>query len=410
TPAHRSEFVRAIEVPDTAAIARAPMVLHSFASVDSEIAAMPADSNPVFGFIQNPLYRKIQATLAETIHILRTSRLDGVTLADAKGLVDSALEAERAGLDGRVYIDSGGPFPEGDKWLAGAAKSFADAGWDVSFDREKTLFDSGDRFDAPAVYFGWYANGVCGPMTEPGMRFQPGAVALHIHSFSAANLRNGAVWVPGLISRGVAGTAGNVYEPTLILTQNVEILSLALLGGWSFADAAWASTPALSWQGVIIGDPLYRPFPWMSLVNKLFVRPDGEYSNLRKIDALFLSGASETAIGRARELFAARGGYATALSLAQMLVQTQKIDEAAEALSFMATDRRMDAGKRSVALEAARLLVKWGKPDEADAILSNLLSPQTSSSFRSEVQALKAGIEAGRTGAQVPAAEKSAPK
>jgi hypothetical protein len=33
-----------------------------------------------------------------------------------------------------------------------------------------------------------------------------------------------------------------------------------LLKGWSFAEAAWASMPVTSWQGVTLGDPLYRPF------------------------------------------------------------------------------------------------------------------------------------------------------
>ena len=47
-------------------------------------------------------------------------------------------------------------------------------------------------------------------------RFCPGAVAVHIHSFSAATLRDPlADWAGPLLWRGAAATLGNVYEPYL---------------------------------------------------------------------------------------------------------------------------------------------------------------------------------------------------
>jgi uncharacterized protein (TIGR03790 family) len=40
------------------------------------------------------------------------------------------------------------------------------------------------------LYFGWYAGAVNGPFTVPVFRFPPGAIAVHIHSYSAQSLRS----------------------------------------------------------------------------------------------------------------------------------------------------------------------------------------------------------------------------
>ena len=400
TPANIASFQKAVGLKADAPLLRSGFTSHSYASVDSEIAAMPAEVNPVVGFLPNPFFRKIQANLSDTIHILRTSRLDGPTLASAKGIVESAMQAERTGLDGRVYIDEGGgPTPAGDKWLESAAKAFSEAGWDVAVDRNKGVMPSDARFDAPAVYLGWYANGICGPFAEPGMRFPAGAVAVHIQSFSAASMRNGAVWVPGFVERGVAGTVGNVYEPTFILTQDLEVMSLALLGGWSFTDAAWASTPALSWQGVIIGDPLYRPFPWMSLLSTAPRPSAGPYARLAAVAALRGPDAEKRQLDETRAVFEAGHSPAAALALAKLLAAKGDADGAAKALAFFAEDAAPDAGRRSVALQAARELARIGRDREALAILVTLEKTGTSDAFRASVHSLRVLLESRSAGA-----------
>jgi hypothetical protein len=63
-----------------------------------------------------------------------------------------------------------------------------------------------------------------------------------------------------LLERGAAATLGNVYEPYLMLTPHLDIFERQLCGGASFADAAYAAQPVLSWMTTFIGDPLYRPF------------------------------------------------------------------------------------------------------------------------------------------------------
>jgi len=89
----------------------------------------------------------------------------------------------------------------------------------------------------------------------------PGAVAYHLHSFSAQTIRSKtAHWVGPLLSAGAAATLGCVYEPYLALTPNVDVFFARLFQGYSFGEAAYASQQAVSWQTTVVGDPLYRPF------------------------------------------------------------------------------------------------------------------------------------------------------
>src|SRR4029077_17530444 len=128
-------------------------------------------------------------------------------------------------------------------------------------DRDANTFSLRARMDAPALYFGWYADRLNGPFVLPGFRFPPRAIALSIHSLSARTLRSTREgWCGPLLARGVTATMGNVYEPYLQFTHRPDLLLHALARGWTLGAAAYYALPALSWQGVLIGDPLYRPF------------------------------------------------------------------------------------------------------------------------------------------------------
>ena len=52
---------------------------------------------------------------------------------------------------------------------------------------------------------------------------------------------------------------GNVWEPYLALTHQLDLFAPGILQGYTFGEAAHMAIPALSWMGVSIGDPLYRP-------------------------------------------------------------------------------------------------------------------------------------------------------
>jgi hypothetical protein len=112
-----------------------------------------------------------------------------------------------------------------------------------------------------AIYLGWYAENANGPWVTPPDRFVPGAIAYHLHSYSASTVRSTtANWVGPLIAHGADATMGTVYEPYLGLTPHEDIFTRRILRGDYFCEAAWASERGLSWMFTAVGDPLYRPF------------------------------------------------------------------------------------------------------------------------------------------------------
>ena len=231
------------------------------ASVDSELSLLAVDNPGTIGFVNNPLFNARRPYDLNAELVVKVARLDGPSDSAARNLVTSALEAEAHGLLGRSYVDIGGPHPTGDQWFRAVRDQLAAAGFLGDSQETGSTFEAADRFDAPALYFGWYTHIVNGPFLRRDFRFPPGAVALHLHSFSAATLRSEKdLWCGPLVARGVAATFGNVFEPYLDLTIHPHRLVPALLRGDTLGDAAYFATPALSWQGVVIGDPLYRPF------------------------------------------------------------------------------------------------------------------------------------------------------
>src|ERR1043165_9369606 len=57
-----------------------------------------------------------------------------------------------------------------------------------------------------------------------------------------------------------AGTVVYVDEPYLDATVRPEILFPAYVSGRNLAEAFYAGMPYLSWQSLVIGDPLCAPF------------------------------------------------------------------------------------------------------------------------------------------------------
>ncbi len=52
---------------------------------------------------------------------------------------------------------------------------------------------------------------------------------------------------------------GNVWEPfSLTVPDNAQVVRNFYLGGLSWGEAAWSAVPLLSFQQIVIGDPLAR--------------------------------------------------------------------------------------------------------------------------------------------------------
>ena len=242
------------------------------AAVDSELALLPVFGLPLGGFVPNPFYDagntgevRVGPELARKIILV--TRLDGPTAADVRRMIDDCLAAEHDRLAGQAVVDSRGftdvknGYTQADIWLRKARDLLAVEGWPVLFDNDPATLPPTEPVNQVAFYLGWYTPNADGPWITPPGRFVPGAIAYHLHSFSASTVRSTTQnWVGPLIAHGADATMGNVYEPFLALTPHLDIFTKRMLNGDSFAEAAWASELGLSWMTTMVGDPLYQPF------------------------------------------------------------------------------------------------------------------------------------------------------
>ncbi|MBC2600433.1 TIGR03790 family protein [Puniceicoccus vermicola] len=306
-------------------------------SVDSELALLAAGPYRLAGPMRNPVYNEEDPSSFALEKVVRVSRLDGPSYAAAQRMIDSAIQAEKEGLKGRAYVDIGGPHKNGDKWLGEVAELLGGTDYDLDVDRGRPIMKASARFDAPALYFGWYTRSVAGVWKDLDVAVPPGAIAFHIHSFSATTVRKRNVgWSGPLIDRGVAATVGNVFEPYLEGTHNPVLFLDSLLKGKSLAEAAVRSNRFFSWQTVLFGDPLYRPFA-LPLEEQLKdidpMNSFDQYVITREMNRLIREEGEEAAADYGKRKFMQCPGFALALKTATLLRTNGRSVEALDLLS-----------------------------------------------------------------------------
>jgi uncharacterized protein (TIGR03790 family) len=249
-----------------------PALETNAAAVDSELALLPIFGLPLGGCVPNVFYDRTGSGLIRcgpelATKMILVTRLDGPRAADVRRMIDDSLYAEQNRLAGLAVIDTRGltdeknHYTEGDDWLRRSQQFLAQDGWTIEADDRPDVLPASEPCNHVAFYLGWYHEGAVGPWVTPPNRFVRGAVAYHLHSFSATTVRSATQgWVGPLIAHGAAATMGCVYEPYLDLTPHLNIFTSHLLAGEYFAEAAYASQRALSWMVTVVGDPLYRPF------------------------------------------------------------------------------------------------------------------------------------------------------
>lgn len=244
-----------------------PIMSRNEASVDSELAALGFFSTKISGPHRNPYFKTFEPiTEFETAALLLVCRLDAPTAAIVRRMITDGIAAEKTGLWGRAYVDAGAHYGGigleiGDVWLGEIPLQLHKVGIPVVYENTPLVFPPGYPVTDCALYYGWYAGTVAGPFADPDFHFVPGAIAMHIHSFSASTLRDpGANWVGPLLAHGAAASVGNVYEPYLQLTVHPDILNDRLIHGFTFAESAYSAIEGVSWMSVMVGDPLYRPY------------------------------------------------------------------------------------------------------------------------------------------------------
>ncbi|GAI81007.1 unnamed protein product, partial [marine sediment metagenome] len=169
------------------------------------------------------------------------------------------------GLKGIAYIDSRGIKNEKSNLYGFFDQSLRDlailtrlrTAIPVKEERTPKLFAPGSCPQA-AIYCGWYSL----KKYVDAFDFVDGAVGYHIASFEAAGLRdpNSSNWCPAMLRDGITATLGAVNEPYLHTFPQPKPFFQELYKGACLVEAYYRTKPFNSWQLVLIGDPLYRPF------------------------------------------------------------------------------------------------------------------------------------------------------
>lgn len=256
------------------------------ASVDSELAllyrALVQGPLPPEGRIANPYFHPEKPVPFNRVDYdtYLVTRLDGYTWEDIRGLIDRAA---RPATHGKVILEMKAAFPgsgseTGNAWLRKTAERLKGSGLEVLVNESpKPVTGETGVFG----YAGWGSNDPRHRRQRSlGLHWLPGAIASWFVSTSARTFTSPpAGWTTGswddpktfyagspqsligdLIAGGVTGVVGYVDEPYLDGTARPDILFPAYHAGFTLVESFYMALPYLSWQSVVIGDPLTAPF------------------------------------------------------------------------------------------------------------------------------------------------------
>ena len=365
-----------------------PIKDQNAACVDSELAVLGLFTHGISGILPNPLFQSyVRFSEPAPPGVMFTGRLDAPTGTMVRRMIDDSLAVEKTGLWGRCYVDGRGlvpgtnPLAEGDEWMKKIATETAPRVMPTVYDNLPAMFSAAFPMNEAAMYFGWYNEQPAGPFTRDDFHFRPGAVACHIHSFSATSLRDPARWwVAPLVNRGADAVLGNVYEPYLSLTTHLDIFADRICDGYTLAESAWEATPALSWMNTVVGDPLYRPGKvWKDLqsdINASDPPPAGEPAVVTEGRAYWLAAQTWSAEGPQKGLAAMEKSGNRLHSgrifegLAQLEATAGNVPRALAAYEKAAGYYQESSDAARVIYDEVRLLEKSGQKTRANEVLA----------------------------------------
>lgn len=260
----------------------------NIASVDSELTLLyrklTGKAVSLTGRVDNPYYlgtRGIDEAKPfshDAQDIFLVSRLDGFTTEDVLRLIDRGKAPVSRGtfvLDMRAAL-----LDRANAWLQTAADRLGAAGF-----KDRVILDATSHVVVNEQnvlgYYSWGSNDTAVHQRTFGFTFVPGALAAMFVSTDGRTFTtppdtwNVGTWdkketyyagapqslAGDLIRAGVTGIAGHVAEPFLDATIRPEILFPAYVAGFNLIEAYYLAMPYLSWQTVVVGDPLCAPFP-----------------------------------------------------------------------------------------------------------------------------------------------------
>jgi uncharacterized protein (TIGR03790 family) len=234
------------------------------AAVDSELALLMVPDYPLAGWQPNPEYLAYKGRVTSYFgQVLMVSRLDAPSPELVENMIRTAIEVEKTGLSGILYLDARGyngrdMYSLFDRDIRKTAMILEKSAIPVVLDNQPKLFGPGEAPSA-ALYCGWYSLG----RYVDAFEWVKGAVGYHVASIEAISLHNpaGKYWVKSMIEKGVIATLGPVEEPYLQSFPRPSLFFPLLMSGkYTLAEVFAMTNPYLSWRMILIGDPLYNPF------------------------------------------------------------------------------------------------------------------------------------------------------
>ena len=243
-------------------------------SVDSELALLYARLKgmrfPRKGAIPNPFFGKRDAPFRHPqFAIYLVTRLAGYDWNDVKAMIDRSAAARN---QGKFVIDlTSGSDDAGNDWLRDAAillpadRVILDETKNVLYNQKDVIGYASFGSNVPSRKRRWL-----------GFQWLPGAIATEFVSTNGRTMgRPPDDWTyttwedrfhffanspqglsADLIHEGASGASGNVYEPYLAACARPDYLLRAYLEGRNLAESYYMALPFLSWQGIVLGDPL----------------------------------------------------------------------------------------------------------------------------------------------------------
>ena len=246
------------------------------AAVDSELTLLYADMkrgapHAIKGSLPNPFFAKRDAAFTHPqFPIYLVTRLAAYDFDGVKAIVDRSLQAANKGkfvIDAKDSMDNGG-----DEWLKTAA---------ILLPNDRVVLDTTTKvlygLSDVIGYAGWGSNDPNRHQRFLGFHWLPGAIVTEFVSTNARTFKKppdswnlGKDWttLAGLFAaspqtltadyllEGATGASGHVYEPYLIQNPRPELLLPAYYKGRNLAESYYLSIRSLSWQNIVVGDPL----------------------------------------------------------------------------------------------------------------------------------------------------------
>jgi uncharacterized protein (TIGR03790 family) len=246
------------------------------AAVDSELTLLYSDikngkSHQLKGSIPNPFFGQRDQDFSHLrFPIYLVTRLAAYDFNGVKAIIDRSLHASNRG---KFVIDlSSSSDSSGNDWLRDAA---------ILLPKERVVFDESSKvlYDQTDV-IGYASFGSNDPNRHRrflGFHWLPGAI---MTEYVSSNGRTFAKppdnWTisndwkspqalfdnspqsltADYILEGATGASGHVYEPYLALTPHPEFVLPAYYNGRNLAESYYLGIRGLSWQNIVVGDPL----------------------------------------------------------------------------------------------------------------------------------------------------------